>query len=369
MKKIFIYAYTSLNLGDDLFIKLLCERYPKVTFYITSFKYASPGLKKIDNLKIVPKVPIVDNFLIKFKINKSINDIIQKNISSFCDGIVNIGGSIFIQQNNWYLKAKNFENRVVRNKPYYIIGSNFGPFTDNKFVFRYRDIFEKVEDICFRDDFSYNLFSDLPNVRWASDVVFAMANQRNIETINNYDYRRKYIILSLIDLSRRNELKKFKDSYINKIAGLANEFVKKNYDVYLMGFCEGEGDKVAINSIMDKLTPKKRMHIIPYIYSGDLYEALDLIRGSQGLLGSRFHAMILGWIYKKPVYPIIYSDKSLNVIKDINFKGMFSRIENVEDIEIDAVVKYIMESSPIDITKQVESADLQFKMLDRFLNI
>ena len=34
MKKIFLYAYTEKNLGDDLFIKYITERYPKCKFYI-----------------------------------------------------------------------------------------------------------------------------------------------------------------------------------------------------------------------------------------------------------------------------------------------------------------------------------------------
>ena len=34
MKKIKVYAYTRQNLGDDLFIKILCERYPNTQFVL-----------------------------------------------------------------------------------------------------------------------------------------------------------------------------------------------------------------------------------------------------------------------------------------------------------------------------------------------
>lgn len=54
MKKILIKAYTQLNLGDDLFIKILCERYENTEFYL----FATPEYKnlkgiKTNNLKIL----------------------------------------------------------------------------------------------------------------------------------------------------------------------------------------------------------------------------------------------------------------------------------------------------------------------------
>src|SRR5699024_1160694 len=34
MKKVMVYAYSQFNLGDDLFIKILCERYPETQFVL-----------------------------------------------------------------------------------------------------------------------------------------------------------------------------------------------------------------------------------------------------------------------------------------------------------------------------------------------
>ena len=51
MKKIKVYAYTRQNLGDDLFIKILCERYPNTQFVL----YAPNVYKDIFKDKYIRK--------------------------------------------------------------------------------------------------------------------------------------------------------------------------------------------------------------------------------------------------------------------------------------------------------------------------
>lgn len=38
MKEIFIYAWLAGNLGDDLFVQSLCERYPAIQFCVLADK-------------------------------------------------------------------------------------------------------------------------------------------------------------------------------------------------------------------------------------------------------------------------------------------------------------------------------------------
>ena len=38
MKKVFIYAYLAQNLGDDLMVRILCERYPHIKFQNLCYK-------------------------------------------------------------------------------------------------------------------------------------------------------------------------------------------------------------------------------------------------------------------------------------------------------------------------------------------
>lgn len=359
-KRVYIYAYAELNLGDDLFIKILCERYPHVKFYIMSKLSVSVALRKIPNLVVIPRIPFVDGVLRRMNMDMRINNIIQKGVSFYCDAIVNIGGSIFIQNKEWKDKTKNFQRRMINNKPYYVIGSNFGPYSDDKYYEKFKVLFESVTDICFREKHSYDLFSDLINVRYATDVVFSFKTKNVVKKQN-------HIIISVIDLSNRKELKRYKNIYQEHIINLARCFARKGYSVYLMGFCKNEGDEKAIVKILDELTSEECIYIKPYNYSGDLDEALRLIQESQCVVASRFHAMILGWVFEKPVYPIIYSDKSLHVMNDIEFDGVYTKIENINQIKVDKIIEHLIKCEPINIEKQVHAANLQFEMLDGLL--
>ena len=51
-KRVFIHAYAAGNLGDDLLIKILCERYPKVRFRMVVDAEYRQYYSKIKNLKV-----------------------------------------------------------------------------------------------------------------------------------------------------------------------------------------------------------------------------------------------------------------------------------------------------------------------------
>ena len=52
MKKVFIHAYAAGNLGDDLLIRILCERYPRVQFRIFADHTYKERFKDICNLSV-----------------------------------------------------------------------------------------------------------------------------------------------------------------------------------------------------------------------------------------------------------------------------------------------------------------------------
>jgi colanic acid/amylovoran biosynthesis protein len=359
-KHIFIYSYAQLNLGDDLFIKILCNRYPETKFYIICNKKSSVPFKKIPNLKVIFSIPLIDGILRRLNLKLRINNLLEMFISSRCDAIVNIGGSIFMEGENWQDSVYQYEKRIIRDLPFYIIGSNFGPYKDDKYYQKYKFLFKNVTDVCFRDKYSYELFSDLANVRQAADVVFSY-------TLSAIKNERKQIVISVIDLLNRGSLKKFSEVYTNKIMELSRYFIQQGYYVYLMGFCKIEGDNRSILQIISSLNDEEKKYIKTYFYSGDIDDALMLIEESKFVIASRFHAMILSWVFQKPVYPIVYSDKSLHVMQDIRFDGLYTEIENINEINVAEVYDYLSHSKPLNIERQTSSANIQFKKLDEFL--
>lgn len=356
-----IYAYTSFNLGDDLFIKELCERYPNLEFSLYCSRDYERNFKKITNLNIIRN----DNILYK-AINYIMSKLgfsytIQSLLARQHDVVIYIGGSIFQQRKNWRRRINIFNNILKKQVPFFIIGANFGPYSDEEYYNKHRKLFSEFQGVTFRDKYSYNLFKELPNINLADDVIFQMATEES-----DMEIKEDYIIISVIKPSIRPYLKGLDNLYYNKIKEISEQFVENGYRVVLMSFCEREGDVEAVKSIKQLISNEYISQIDEHLYKHDIESALNAIRGSKYVVGTRFHAMILGWVYNKPVFPIAYSDKMTNVINDVNFKGNYIDFNNLEKLDAKVVLES-MHTNTIDISEQRINAEKQFAQLDEFL--
>lgn len=358
--RIFIYAYTNLNLGDDLFIRILCDRYPESKFFIICNRKVSNGLKKIHNLKILPQIRIIDGILSRIGIKFSVNQYYKKLISYFCDVIVVIGGSIFQQPKDIKIEIREFKNRMIKDKPFYIIGANFGPYTDKNYYKSYKKIFEDATDVCFRDKYSYELFKDLPNVRYAPDVVFSYSP-------NNKKLIKKQVAISVISLAYRTNLKVYENDYINTIIEIAKQFSKCGYFIYFIGFCKYEGDLLIIKHIEKILKKEGILLFKSHNYNGDIDHTLNIISESEIVVATRFHAAILGLIYNKKILPIIYNEKTENVLNDIGLNNLMIRIKELNSVNLKKLIEQVIKNEPFNIMHQIKSAEMQFVNLDKLL--
>ena len=68
-----------------------------------------------------------------------------------------------------------------------------------------------------------------------------------------------------------------------------------------------------------------------YLYEGEYNKATELLGRCKYVIATRFHAVILALLFGKPVYPIIYSDKTKNVLYDIKFKGDTITINKISE--------------------------------------
>lgn len=359
MKKIMIYAYTKFNLGDDLFIKILIDRYPNTKFIL----YAPTRYKNIfeesKNLKVIPN----DTFFVRgcnYVLKNIRHNFLRDFIAKRCDGVVYIGGSLFIQRDNWKKSFENKKSMRVKNKPFYLLGANFGPYKDNDFYFKYKEIFREYTDICFREKYSYDLFKDLNNTRIAADIVFQL-NQTRIKSKTNN------IVISVIKPSIRQDLKNYDEIYYNKIKDITTCFIDNGYKVTLMSFCQGEGDEEATKEVKDLIPKEYLKSVSSYFYKTNINEALKIVEESCFVVATRFHSMILGWLYNKPVYPIVYSRKMTNVMNDIGFNGYSVSFSNLSDLQTDEVLQSI-ETNKIDISSQISNSEKHFYKLDDFLS-
>lgn len=352
-----VKGYFKRNLGDDLFLRILAERYPNECFEVySSYKYRN--VYKTKNIKFFSTknwlniIRVIINKILKLiKMDKVF---LMENIKKY-NNVILIGGSIFMEipNMNYKLYAKRLFDDNSNN---YILGANFGPYYTNDFVKIHKDsIFPSVKDICFRDVYSYDLFEDLPNVRYASDIVFGL-NVSKIKKSND-----NIAIISVIDVTKDN-MKYSQDWYNDKIVKIIELLKERNMKIILMSFSEIQGDEKIIKKIYEMLENKTNVKY--YFYRGNINEALEILAKSRIIFGTRFHANILGLLLEKTVIPIAYSDKTINVFKDMNFKGKIFDIRDEKKFNIDSLTDNDLNYKH-DVSFQINDAKKHFKELDK----
>lgn len=356
LNKIFLRAYCSNNLGDDLFIRLICQRYPDITFYIIADKGTETGLKDITNLHIVKRNVIIRTLNkvghLLFK-----NQLVIKYLAEKCDAIVLLGGSLFIEGGHAWEEALIEQKKLLKySEQVTIMGANFGPFHTERFYELYYDFFSRLEDVCFRDRWSYEQFSELKQVRYAPDLVLTLDTSRFVRK------KEKRMTVIPILLENRPDLRQYETQYTECMVSLIKQAVESGWEVVLQSFCKDQGDEIEINRILDNLDIEFQSKVRCSFYSANMDEMLDVIAGSEIVVSTRFHGMILGWMFNAKVYPVVYSNKMKNYLEDIHYKGSYSTVEDLQLITLEDVVN---ERNQVDVTELMEAAGNQYQWIDK----
>lgn len=299
MKKVFIMAYLRKNLGDDLFVKMLLEKYPNIEFYIKYDKHEFLDfLNKYENLHVL--------------YGKDTDEELYNSDVNEYDAYIYIGGSIFMEGGLSYNLSEKFYDFVKRckenNKPFCYISCNYGPYQTEEYFELSRNNFMECTDICFRDLYSHSLFNDIKTVRYAPDFAFSY-NTPDIPKSKNS------VGISVIDLNIREDLKAKHDEYMQFLCRNISNYINSGNDVYLFSFCEHEGDEITIDEIINRFPNETRIHAVKY--SGDVDEFLQTYNQMEYMICARFHAMILSTIAKQKIYVMSYSKKIDRVIDDL----------------------------------------------------
>ncbi|MHA6533135.1 polysaccharide pyruvyl transferase family protein [Paenibacillus sp. BAC0078] len=362
-KKMMIYAYTEFNLGDDLFIKVLCERYPDTRFMLIAPRLYKDVFKKLPNLTVYASDSVlfkgINYFFRKLKLHPNF---MQKLLVDHGDGTVHVGGSIFMQGEHWAEYVANNESLRNKSKPYYLMGANFGPFTDKAYYEAHRRIFREYTDISFREQYSYDLFKDLSHVRMAPDIIFQLKYSNAAEPAAED----RYIAISVIKPSAKAQ-SSFDNLYYEKMKDVAVHFIQQGYAVHFLSFCQHEGDQEAIGQIMGLIPAELQRRTQVHFYKTDIDEILAALAGASFIVASRFHAMILGWVFGKPVFPVAYSNKMVNVMQDAHFHGQYTDFAHLAEVTPEQVYAS-MGTNSLDVTLQANQAEKHFEQLDAYLS-
>ena len=361
-KWILLTAYCNQNLGDDLIIKILLERYPDYCFFYENWYNESEASEfcKYENFYNIKKYEKNvfrkqgNNSIIR-RLQRIILERLIKRIRTKSIASVQVGGSMFIQRDDSVARKRRY---LLDYGPMFIIGANFGPYYSEDYVDGYKEFFKRCKSVVFRDKFSYQLFSELPNVEYASDVVFALEDTKRL------DKPRNIVLVSVIDLSGRTELQQYKEVYESTIRSICVDWTKKGKKVILVSLCKNEGDEECINRVHESLNFETRELVGKHFYRGNIKRTLQLFEEAECVIATRFHAMILAMQYDIPFFVFSYSPKIENVLDDFGIKS-YCRISSLSDSILEQIpIKMIS----LDFEKKKQMFINPFQRLDEFLD-
>lgn len=340
---ILVDAFTEKNLGDDLFLKILFDRYSKnIEWYVIC-----SSNEKLTAFKNYKNVKRYDRKVQKFK--------------NF-DAVINIGGSIFIQGGHWWIRQlisrmKYAFPMKLRHKPVFIVGCNFGP-CNSRLMYLLNKVFIKyfVTDICFRDRQSYKLFDTIKHSRYNPDIVFGL-DVTNI--VKDKDHNKVGICVMNFESERINEC------FASKMAELTIEFNKQNKTVEYFSFCKTQNDAEAYARIKNKLGKEYDKKIKFLEYDGDIKNFLEEFSSCHAIITLRFHSLVLAQLMKIKYYPIVYSNKTVNLLQDQEYPYDFSKISEINHLNIRKLFAQLRQ--PLFMSLRNEKSQKNFSEIDDFI--
>lgn len=362
MKKLFVYFYDKVNLGDDLFVRMLAKRYSHACIYIWSDKKNRNNFSDVDNIVVIDKNSIFVKML--DHIRPSLVFRYKQYLLKHTDAVVYIGGSIFIEYPNWERSVEWWKDQAVKY-PFFALGANFGPFKSHNYVKQMNQVFAIMQDVCFRDGYSYNLFKNNQKVRWAPDIIYGYQ-------IPKIEINKNQVFISVINCYSKdegcNKLSQYQANYFVGMLSIVKEFVNQGCKVVLSSFCKEEGDETMIDQILNQLNEKQKKNCTCVNYNGkNTDEMLLNIAESKYVIASRFHAVILAMIASRPVVPFVYSDKTIHVLQEMGFGEGYIDIRNMTGDEAGNIMNLFMRYTPINILKMKMMSEEHFKRLDVFI--
>jgi colanic acid/amylovoran biosynthesis protein len=343
---IFVFAFTKMNLGDDLFLKILLERYPNVNFHVKySPEKLATALNEFDNAFLVDKGPTEDT------------------IDNY-DCITYIGGSIFMESKTSLNAHQNFYKNLLnlcenKNIPFFYISPNFGPFKTKKYYNTIKNNLNLSTDVCFRDKYSYNLFKKLSNVRYATDAAFNYEFDKSPPIKNS-------IGISVMDPDAKGYLHKYRDNYYTFLKNNIVNLIENNKTIYLFSFCNFQDDNEGCFKLMDIIPKKYHDNINIIDYNGDLDNFLRLYQKMEYVICGRFHSMILSVLFNHKYFVLPYSNKTTNVIKDLSLTKSFIPIQKIKK-DIILELSQFKSNNKIKRFFIVKNSEKQFKALDKWI--
>lgn len=302
-------GYFDNNFGDDYMMKIIVNSLPEVDFVIDKREGKTDFLQNEKNVIIEEnpgKYPVLDVIGSGFMINSK--------------------RALFIEL-VWFFKRKKMGD--------YCLGCNIETLGNGLKKFLICSKLNKYKMIVCREKKSYEWVKKNVSgvdVRVLPDILFGLPEEVVLK-------REKNDKLGISCMHRCNDDKN--SEYYKKMAEIADFWIENTKkDVILMAFNSGEEDDIcACENIKAIMKNQGNVEIVIH-KNGD--EIISAYKNCAKIIGARFHSIVLGMKMCIPVFPLIFREKSRNLIADTNYpqKGL-----SIDEIDVEKIKKFLQDNT------------------------
>lgn len=377
MKKVLFSAFIGAgNIGDEAIAEVLVEKFRKVSSLQLSIlsKNTQRTEKIISDLNIRVLKQSIFNFL---------KEVRRCHIFVLSGGGLLQDGSSALNIPFYFLQV--FLARAVFGKKVILLCIGVGPIKTFLGSFFLRLMAPLTEFSLVRDKESKQLLIDHKfnpeNIDVAYDIVFNFQNSPNS---NSQNYKQPYVLfcprdwffsksflpvklsLKFSRAYKGSSLLKYRENLLRLISNVL-ELDKKTLIIGIPFFISQDIDLLIW--IRDRLIKDYADRFVIIDREINAGEYLSIAKKSKCIIGIRLHSLILGAVVKKPLVPIVYSDKVSNFI---NYMGLSSQSTylTTPDFDLDHVIKCYKKAVVSDKTADKYSAFLKHiqKVNEKALN-
>ena len=285
-KCIYLTGYFDRNFGDDMMMKLVVAGLPEITFFVDEtadtplLSETNVIAKPYEVCRCFPKLVVTGSgFMINTK-------------------------AAFITELAWFLKGYHPGD--------YCLGCNMEPLDDPIKRFLIRQKLNKFKLITCRDQESYCWLrqnTGKPEIHYLPDILFSIPDVW-------LPVRKAPDKLGISVMHRAGD--QADCAYYRAMAKIADEWIRKTgKDVLLMAFDTGkEDDLFACRAVQSLMQFPDRAEIVAHRDGAEIPAAFAQC---EKIIAARFHATILALRMGIPVYPLVYREKTRNLLKDIRY--------------------------------------------------
>lgn len=313
--KLKLTGYFDNNFGDDYIMRIIVRSLPEIDFVIDKRESKTEFLQNEKNV------------------------IIEENPDKY--PVLNVTGSGFMINSKralfteivWFLKRKKSGD--------YCLGCNIEPLGNGLKKFLISSKLNKYKLIVCRDKKSYEwLNSNIKtHIEYLPDILFGLPE----EFLPSHRTAEK---LGISCIHRSGE--ETDSEYYKKMADIADFWIENTQkEVLLLAFDSGEEDDIyACENIKRRMRNQGKVKIIAHKNGEEIFYAYG---ECAKIIGARFHSVVLGMKMNIPVFPLIFRDKTKNLITDTNYPQKGCSIDGIDVEKIKNFLQDNTEEIKIDI--------------------